>query len=78
MYDRPNVRKGRYLKIHNMLISMAAPVKNEVIDPWMLFNIIFIMRTNIESGGIQRFADLIVLVNIGCFLFCSPRSSFPR
>lgn len=42
------------------------------------FNIIFIMRTNIESGVIQRFADLIVLVNIGCFLFCSLQSSFPR
>ncbi|KFC10532.1 hypothetical protein GTGU_00582 [Trabulsiella guamensis ATCC 49490] len=25
------------------------------------------MRTNIESGGIQRFADLIALVDFGCF-----------
>lgn len=46
MYDRPNARKGRYLKIHNMLISVAAPVNHEVKDLWRLFNIIYIMRTN--------------------------------
>lgn len=46
MYDRPNAIKGRYLKIHNMLISVAARVNHEVIDPWSLFNIIYIMRTN--------------------------------
>ncbi len=32
MYDRPDVRKGRYLKIHCMLISMAAPVGHKM-DP---------------------------------------------
>lgn len=47
MYDRPNVRKGMYLKIRNMLISVAARVNHEVKDLWMLFNIICIMRTKI-------------------------------
>jgi hypothetical protein len=45
MYDRPNARKGRYLKIHNMLISVAEPEIHEVKDLWRLFNIIYIMRT---------------------------------
>lgn len=52
MYDRPNAIKGRYLKIHNMLISVAARVKHEVIDSWRLFNIIYIMRTKMEWGRI--------------------------
>ncbi len=30
MYDRPNAIKGRYLKIHNMLISVVAPENHEV------------------------------------------------
>lgn len=46
MYDRPNARKGRYLKIRNMLISVAAPVNYEVKDLWSLFNITMITRTN--------------------------------
>lgn len=47
MYDRPNARKGRYLKIRNMLISVAAPVNYEVKDLWSLFNITYIMRTKL-------------------------------
>ena len=62
MYDRPNAIKGRYLKIHNMLISVAARVNHEVIDPWRLFNIIYIMRTNVGSGRIRRFVVMIALV----------------
>ncbi len=42
MYDRPNAIKGRYVKIPNMLIFVAEPVNHEVIDPWRLFNIIYI------------------------------------
>lgn len=48
MYDRPNARKGRYLKIHNMLISVAAPVNHEVKDLWRLFNIIYIAKGHDE------------------------------
>lgn len=48
MYDRPNAIKGRYLKIHNMLISVAARVNHEVIDPWSLFNIIYIAKGHDE------------------------------
>jgi hypothetical protein len=62
MYDRPNAIKGRYLKIHNMLISVAARVKHEVIDSWRLFNIIYIMRTNVESDRIQHFMVILGLV----------------
>lgn len=50
MYDRPNAIKGRYVKIPNMLIFVAEPVNHEVIDPWRLFNIIYIMRTNIVEA----------------------------
>lgn len=39
MYDRPNAIKGRYFKIRNILISVAARVNHEVIDLWKLFNI---------------------------------------
>ncbi|MBB3334721.1 Uncharacterised protein [Klebsiella variicola] len=46
-YDRPNGIKGRYLKIHNMLISVVVPKNHEVNYLWRLFNIIYIMRTNI-------------------------------
>lgn len=52
MYDRPNAIKGRYVKIPNMLIFVAEPVNHEVIDPWRLFNIIYIMRTDISKGKI--------------------------
>lgn len=45
MYDRPNGIKGRYLKIHNMLISVIEPKNHEVNYPWRLFNITHIMRT---------------------------------
>lgn len=62
MYDRPNAIKGRYLKIHNMLISVAARVKHEVIDSWRLFNIIYIMRTWIERSEICHTGFIIVLV----------------
>lgn len=54
--------QGRYLKIHNMLISVAARVNHEVIDPWRLFNIIYIMRTNLKSGRIQHFVVMIILL----------------
>ncbi len=47
MYDRPNAIKGRYVKIPNMLIFVAEPVNHEVIDPWRLFNITYIMRTKL-------------------------------
>lgn len=30
MYDRPNAIKGKYLRIHNMLISVTAPVNHEL------------------------------------------------
>nr|EGT4378797.1 hypothetical protein [Cronobacter dublinensis] len=66
MYDRPNARKGRYLKIHNMLISVAAPMKYELKELWMLFNIIYIMRTKVDSGGIWRNAVVIALVTERC------------
>jgi hypothetical protein len=65
MYDRPNAIKGRYLKIHNMLISVAARVNHEVIDLWRSFNIIYIMRTNEKllkyrgSCGLQACMDPI-------------------
>ena len=48
MYDRPNAIKGRYVKIPNMLIFLAESVNHEVIVLWRLFNIIYIMRTEIE------------------------------
>lgn len=63
MYDRPNAIKGRYVKIPNMLIFVAEPVNHEVIDPWRLFNIIYIMRTNIDKGGICCFMVILVLLN---------------
>lgn len=47
MYDRPNARKGRYLKIHNMLISVAGYELNERRTK---FNIIFVMRINIVEA----------------------------
>ncbi|SFG12283.1 hypothetical protein SAMN03159289_00749 [Klebsiella quasipneumoniae] len=47
MYDRHNGIKGRYLKIHNMLISVVVPKNHEVNYLWRLFNIIYIMRTYI-------------------------------
>lgn len=50
MYDRPNAIKGRYVKIPNMLIFVGEPVNHEVIDLWRLFNIIYIMRTNIVEA----------------------------
>lgn len=62
MYDRPNAIKGRYVKIPNMLIFVAEPVNHEVIDPWRLFNIIYIMRTNMRSDRIQRFMVILGLV----------------
>ncbi|PJR58211.1 hypothetical protein CWM52_24975 [Raoultella sp. T31] len=62
MYDRPNARKGRYLKIHNMLISVAEPEIHEVKDLWRLFNIIYIMRTNDKDGRIWR-ESLTLAVN---------------
>lgn len=42
------------------------------------FNIIFIMRTNVKPGRIQRFVNLIALVDFGCFLFFSLRPSSLR
>lgn len=62
MYDRPNAIKGRYVKIPNMLIFVAEPVNHEVIDLWRLFNIIYIMRTNITQGRIQSLTVMIVLL----------------
>lgn len=59
MYDRPYAIKGRYLKIHNMLISVAARVNHEVIDLWRLFNIIYIMRTNMEPEEIWHFMGIV-------------------
>lgn len=61
MYDRPNAIKGRYVKIPNMLIFVAEPVNHEVIDPWRLFNIIYIMRTNKESEEIWHLMDTLGL-----------------
>jgi len=55
MYDRPNARKGMYLKIRNILISVAAPVNHKVLYPWISFNIIYIMRTKIRIRGIWGF-----------------------
>lgn len=62
MYDRPNAIKGRYVKIPNMLIFVAEPVNHEVIDPWRLFNIIYIMRTNVRSDEIRGFVGIVVLI----------------
>ncbi len=62
MYDRPNAIKGRYVKIPNMLIFVGEPVNHEVIDLWRLFNIIYIMRTNINQGRIQPLAVMIVML----------------
>lgn len=64
MYDRPNAIKGRYLKIHNMLISVAARVNHEVIDPWRLFNIIYIMRTKVSPERIHGLTFMIMLVDL--------------
>lgn len=65
MYDKPNARKGRYLKIHNMLISVAEPEIHEVKDLWRLFNIIYIMRTNVILDGIRGFVGIVGLVADG-------------
>jgi len=62
MYDRPNARKGMYLKIRNILISVAAPVNHKVLYPWISFNIIYIMRTKIRIRGIWGFGAVIVLL----------------
>lgn len=62
MYDRPNAIKGRYLKIHNMLISVVAPTNHEVIHPRRLFNIIYIIRTKVIKGKIWHVGFIIVLV----------------
>ncbi len=43
-----------YLKIRNMLISVAARVNHEVMDLWRLFNIIYIMRTSVKVCGFCR------------------------
>lgn len=59
MYDRPNAIKGRYVKIPNMLIFVAEPVNHEVIDPWRLFNIIYIMRTNMRSEEIWHLMGIV-------------------
>lgn len=45
MYERTNALKGKYLKNHDMLISMATPEAHEVMDLCRLFNIIFVIRT---------------------------------
>lgn len=76
MYDRPNAIKGRYVKIPNMLIFVAEPVNHEVIDPWRLFNIIYIMRTKAWDNEIQLFARLIMLVPLSLIMaFCLYSSS---
>ena len=62
MYDRPNAIKGRYVKIPNMLIFVAEPVNHEVIDPWRLFNIIYIMRTMVTIGEFRRFSPSLALI----------------
>lgn len=58
MYYRPNALKGKDLKIHNMLISMATPENHEVMHSWSLFNIIYIIRTN---EGILKFCYFMVI-----------------
>ena len=70
MYDRPNAIKGRYVKIPNMLIFVAEPVNHEVIDLWRLFNIIYIMRTDVVVGKL-RCRVLIIPVGTQTFLTCN-------
>jgi hypothetical protein len=48
-------------------------MRDDVIELLIVFNIIFIMRTNMGSGRIQRFVDLVVLVDFGGFLLFSPQ-----
>ncbi len=83
MYDRPNAIKGRYVKIPNMLIFVAEPVNHEVIDPWRLFNIIYIMRTNGKDGGNWRYrcrhwSQTVIHWPRTSFRQCWHKSSFKR
>lgn len=54
--DAPAVRNGREVRNHNVLIYLCVDVNGEVKDLHNQFNIIYIMRTNINQGRIQSLA----------------------
>ncbi len=49
-------RNGREVRNHNVLIYLCVDVNGEVKDLHRQFNIIYIMRTNINQGRIQSLA----------------------
>lgn len=49
-------RNGREVRNHNVLIYLCVDVNGEVKDLHSQFNIIYIMRTNINQGRIQSLA----------------------
>lgn len=62
MYSVPNARNEREIRNPNVLIYQLVGVSYELIYHSRLFNIIYIMRTNINQGRIQSLAVMIVLL----------------
>lgn len=50
MYSEPNERNGREVRNHNVLIYLCVDVNGEVKHLRRQFNIIYIMRTNVDKG----------------------------
>lgn len=50
MYSVPNERNEREVRNHNVLIYLCADVNGEVKELRRQFNIIYIMRTNVDKG----------------------------
>lgn len=62
MYSVPNARNEREIRNPNVLIYQLVGVSYELIYHSRLFNIIYIMRTNINQGRIQSLAVMIVML----------------
>lgn len=65
MYSVANARNERGIQNSNVLIYQLVEMSYELIYHCRLFNIIYIMRTNVESDRIQHFMVILGLVADG-------------